>query len=89
LKDVLREPSESKIGRAVMTIALVAATALLALAIAWLIGSAVQRHLKGEPIQHREALHQAALSFRLRATQMNRCPSFVRVEAGKSRWLSL
>jgi hypothetical protein len=48
---------EGKIGRAVMTIALVAATALLVLAMAWLVGSAVQRHLKGEPIQHREAPH--------------------------------
>jgi hypothetical protein len=53
----LKEPSEGKIGRAVLTMALVMATALLALAMAWLVGSAVRRHLKGEPIQHPEAPH--------------------------------
>jgi hypothetical protein len=45
---LFREPSENKIGPAVLTIAFVAATALLALAMAWLIGSAVQRHLKAD-----------------------------------------
>jgi hypothetical protein len=59
----LREPSEGKIGRAVLTIALVVATALLAATIVALIGFAVQRQLRGKPIQHREAPHPPALSF--------------------------
>jgi len=42
-----------------MTIAVLAAVALIAVAVTWLIGSAVQRQFRGKPIQHRAARHAA------------------------------
>jgi hypothetical protein len=55
----VREPSEGKIGRTVMTIALAAATVMLVLAVAALVGSVVQRNFRGEPVHDREAFHTA------------------------------
>ena len=55
----MREPSEGKIGRTVMTIALAAATVMLALAVASLIGLVVQRNFQGAPIHDRQAFHTA------------------------------
>jgi len=55
----VREPSEGKIGRTVMTIALAAATVMLALAVASLIGLVVQRNFQGAPIHDRQAFHTA------------------------------
>jgi hypothetical protein len=54
----LKEQSEGKIGRAVMTIALAAATVMLILAVGSLIGLVIQRHFQGEP-NDREAFHTA------------------------------
>ena len=55
----MREPTEGKIGRAVLTIALVMATAMLVLAVATLIGLTVRRQFTGPPMQDREAHHAA------------------------------
>jgi hypothetical protein len=55
----LREPSEGKIGRAVLTIALVGATALLVLAVAALVGLTVRRQFRRPPMHDREAPHAA------------------------------
>jgi hypothetical protein len=46
--------SQESSGRVVMTIAVLAAASLIAAAVAWLIGSAVQRQVRGQPMQHRE-----------------------------------
>jgi hypothetical protein len=56
---LLREPTEGKIGRAIMAIALALATATLVLAVAALVGLAVQQQIQGPPIQDREAFHTA------------------------------
>ena len=55
----MREPSEGKVGRAVLTIALAAATVMLILAVGSLIGLVIQRHFRGEPMHDREAFHTA------------------------------
>ena len=55
----MREPSEGKIGRAVMMIALALATVMLILAVGSLIGLVVQRNFQGEPPHDREAFHTA------------------------------
>jgi hypothetical protein len=56
---VLREPTEGKIGRAVMTIALAAATVMLILAVGSLVGLVIQRNFQGQPTHDREAFHNA------------------------------
>jgi hypothetical protein len=54
----VREPSEGKIGRAVLTVALVAATAMLVLVLISFVGLVMQRNFQGAPI-HRQAFHTA------------------------------
>ena len=57
---MLRDPIEreiGKIGRAVMAIALAAATLMLVLAVAALVDLAMQRQLDGPPLQDHAALH--------------------------------
>jgi hypothetical protein len=56
---LLRERSEGKIGRAVLTIALLAATAMLVLVLGSFVGLIVQRSLQGAPMHDREAFHTA------------------------------
>jgi hypothetical protein len=53
------EPSEGKIGRAVLTFALIAATAMLVLVLVSFVGLVVQRNFQGEPVHDREAFHTA------------------------------
>jgi hypothetical protein len=55
----MREPSEGKIGRAILAIALIAATAMLVLVLGSFVGLIVERQLQGPPIQDREAFHTA------------------------------
>jgi hypothetical protein len=55
----LRERSEGKIGRAVLTIALIAATAMLVLVLGSFVGLIVQHSLQGAPMHDREAFHTA------------------------------
>jgi hypothetical protein len=56
---LLRERSEGKIGRAVLTIALIAATAMLVLVLGSFVGLIVQRSLQSAPMHDREAFHTA------------------------------
>jgi hypothetical protein len=59
---VLREPIEreiGKIGRAVMTITLAAATVMLILAVGSLVSLVLQRNFQGQPVHDREAFHTA------------------------------
>jgi hypothetical protein len=68
---VLREPIEreiGKIGRAVMTITLAAATVMLILAVGSLIGLVIQRHFQGAPMHDHEAFHTANATARACAT---------------------
>jgi hypothetical protein len=55
---VLRESSEGKIGRMVMTIALATATVMLILAVGSLVGLVIQRNFQGQPM-HDQAFHAA------------------------------
>jgi hypothetical protein len=55
----VREPSEGKIGRAVLTVALIAATAMLDLVLVSFVGLIVERSLEGAPMQDREVFHTA------------------------------
>jgi hypothetical protein len=55
----MREPSEGKIGRAILAIALIAATAMLVLVLGSFVGLIVERQIQGPPIQDREAFHTA------------------------------
>jgi hypothetical protein len=55
----MREPSEGKIGRAILAIALIAATAMLVLVLGSFVGLIVERQIKGPPIYDREAFHTA------------------------------
>jgi hypothetical protein len=54
----VREPSEGKIGQAVLTVALVAAALMLILAVGSLIGLVIHRNFRGEPT-HRQTFHTA------------------------------
>jgi hypothetical protein len=54
-----RAPSEGKIGRAVLTVALVAATAMLVLVLVSFVGLIVQRSFQGAPMHDRQAFHTA------------------------------
>jgi hypothetical protein len=59
---VLRESTEGKIGkigRAVLAIALAAATLMLILTLGSFVGLIVERQLQGPPMQDREAFHTA------------------------------
>ena len=56
---MLREPTEGKIGRAVLAIALALATAMLVLTLASFIGLIVERGFQGSPMHDREAFHTA------------------------------
>jgi len=56
---VLREQTEGRIGRAVLTVALVAATAMLVLVLVSFVGLIVQRSLEGAPVHDRQAFHTA------------------------------
>jgi hypothetical protein len=58
----VREPSEGKIGRAVLTIALIAATAMLVLVLVSFVGLIVQRGFQGAPMHDRQAFHGCARS---------------------------
>jgi hypothetical protein len=69
---VSREPSEGKIGRAVLTIALVAATAMLVLVVGSFVGLIVQRHFQGEPERDRTALHLACYRLFAIPTRLSR-----------------
>jgi hypothetical protein len=51
----LPKRSEGKLGHAVMTIAVLTAAALIILAVAFLIGTVVQRRLSSQPTEHHEA----------------------------------
>jgi hypothetical protein len=55
----VREPSEGKIGRAVLTVALVAATAMLVLVLVSFVGLVMQRNFQGATIHDRQAFHTA------------------------------
>ena len=55
----MREPSEGKIGRAMLAIALIAATAMLVLVLGSFVGLIVERGFQGAPMQDREAFHTA------------------------------
>ena len=55
----MREPSEGKIGRAILAIALIAATAMLVLVLGSFVGLIVERGFQGAPMQDREAFHTA------------------------------
>jgi hypothetical protein len=55
----VREPSEGKIGRAVLTIALIAATAMLFPVVSSFVGLIVQRGFQGAPMHGRAAFHTA------------------------------
>ena len=55
----VREPSEGKIGRAVLTVALVAATAMLVLVLVSFVGLVMQRNFQGARIHDRQAFHTA------------------------------
>jgi hypothetical protein len=55
----MRQPSEGKIGRAILAIALIAATAMLVLVLGSFVGLIVERQLQGPPIQDQEAFHTA------------------------------
>ena len=55
----MREPSEGKIGRAILAIALIAATAMLVLVLGSFVGLIGERQIQGPPIQDREAFHTA------------------------------
>ena len=55
----MREPSEGKIGRAVLTIALIAATAMLVLVLVSFVGLIVHRGFQGAPMHDRQAFHTA------------------------------
>jgi hypothetical protein len=50
---LLREPSEGKIGRAVLAIALALATLMLILTLGSFVGLIAQRHFQGEPMHDR------------------------------------
>jgi hypothetical protein len=56
---LLREPTEGKIGRAVLAIALALATVMLILTLGSFVGLIVQRNFQGEPVHDREAFHTA------------------------------
>jgi hypothetical protein len=59
---VLRESTEGKIGkigRAVLAIALAAATLMLILTLSSFVGLIVERQLQGPPMKDREAFHTA------------------------------
>ena len=53
----MRESSEGRIGRAVLVVALAAATVMLVLAIAALVVLVVQRNFPGEPMHDLGAFH--------------------------------
>jgi hypothetical protein len=55
----LREQTEGKIGRAVLAVALVAATVMLILMLGSFVGLIVQRHFQDDPMHDREAFHTA------------------------------
>jgi hypothetical protein len=55
----MREPSEGKIGRAILAIALIAATAMLVLVLGSFVGLIVERQIQGPPTHDREAFHTA------------------------------
>jgi hypothetical protein len=54
---VLREPTEGKIGRAVLAIALALATTMLVLTLGSFVGLIVERNFQGAPIHDRQAFH--------------------------------
>jgi hypothetical protein len=56
---LLREPTEGKIGRAVLAIAVALATVMLILTLGSFIGLIVQRNFQDEPMHDREAFHTA------------------------------
>ena len=56
---MLREPTEGKIGRAVLAIALALATVMLILTLGSFIGLTVQRHFQAERMYDRKAFHTA------------------------------
>ena len=59
---MVRDPIEreiGKIGRAVLAIALAAATLMLILVLGGFVGLIVQRSLEGAPIHDRQAFHTA------------------------------
>ena len=58
-KSMLREPTDGKTGRAVLAIALAAATVMLVLAVAALVGLVIQRNFGAGPVPDREAFHTA------------------------------
>ena len=55
----MREPSEGKIGRAILAIALIAATAMLVLVLGSFVGLIMERGFQGAPMRDREAYHTA------------------------------
>jgi hypothetical protein len=55
----VREPSDGKIERAVLAIALGAATLMLVLAVAALGGLVIECNFRGEAVHDREAFHTA------------------------------
>jgi hypothetical protein len=56
---LLREPTEGRIGRAVLAIALALATVLLILTLGSFVGLIVERGFQGAPMQDRQAFHTA------------------------------
>ena len=56
---MLREPTEGKIGRAVLAISLALATAMLVLTLGGFVVLIMERGFQGAPMQDREALHTA------------------------------
>ena len=56
---MLREPTEGKIGGAVLGIALALATALLVLTLGSFVGLIVERGVQRAPVHDREAFHTA------------------------------
>jgi hypothetical protein len=52
---------EGKIGRVVMTVAMIAAVAVIVLALVMVIGLTVRRHFRGASLKHREVPPQSSI----------------------------
>ena len=55
----MREPTEGKIGRAVLAVSLALATAMLVLTLGGFVVLIVERGFQGAPMQDREVFHTA------------------------------